>query len=302
MDLQNFSSIFELFATFALAYIIIDELTENPFISLVTEKILRKYKPVDDIFSEIRGIISGHKTSLSNLAQHDIKDPKYIEGLPEINKILASTEERSNQSFSEIKTKIRKGYTTRMFVYINSFLFLFCLTVLFYGGVYESYNLAADYKHKVYNETLDDSLFFFTSLSVAYLIIGWFADKMKGEENLNLIEKIFNLFNGYITSFVAYLIIVILSILSFYFKWHIVHFENWPYHNILVVVCILTPISNFLIYIIKASRRANKLLPDLKTRADAYKSDYSAELEKVQSFIGMCDYLKTLNLEIKNGS
>lgn len=44
LKLLSFGSIFELFATFTLAYILVDELTRRNFVSLVTEKARRSYQ------------------------------------------------------------------------------------------------------------------------------------------------------------------------------------------------------------------------------------------------------------------
>ena len=136
MELNSFSSIFEIFATLTLAYILIDELLPNPFISLITEKVLRRYSVIDRMYAGIKNQITGRSTSLNNLAQKILEVPAIKDNLPTIQNILDSTEERTQQSFSEIKTIIRSDYQTKIFAFLNCYLFLFCITILFIGGIY----------------------------------------------------------------------------------------------------------------------------------------------------------------------
>lgn len=299
MELQSFNSIFELFATFFLAYVLIDELTENPFISLISEKILRKYRTIDKIFSNIRAQITGHGTSLNNIAQLEdvVAHQQYIAQRPGIDLIMQSTSQRTEQSFKEIRSSIRQNYTTRCFVYLNAYLFFYCFAILFFGGLYESINPKQPWAED-YNVRIDTALSDFLIFSFIYLFIGWLMDTKKKEkeelveeEDKGFFKSLSDNSNGYLVAVIIFFVNVVLSACSFYFNWHIIHFEKWPNHNILVVASILLPMSNFFIYIFKASRRASKTLPTLLTQAKTFKTDYTTELNKVQGFIHMCSNL-----------
>ena len=296
MELQNFGSLFEIFATFTLAYIIIDELTENPFISLISEKILKKYQVIDDIQFSIKGSIEGQKTNLNNIAQFDISNKDIEDGLPKTWLILNAIEARFVQSFGEIRSRIRKNYATRVFVYLNSYLFLYCLTILYYAGLYE-----ADGHHEhtlVHNLRLDHSLFLFNCFAVVFLIFGWFIDKPKEEEVADDENRWSKFFNGYVLALLGYLLAGLFGILAYYCNWNILPFQDELPHQVLTISCVLIPVSNFVIYIFKARQRANKCLPNIKALARSYKVDYENDLKKVQTFVSMCDYFNQGKVEI----
>jgi hypothetical protein len=296
MNLQNFSSIFEIFATFTLAYIIIDELTENPFISLITEKIFRKYQRVERIFDGVRNKIAGHKTSLNNIQQAMLENPQDILGehLPGAEKLLKSIEERVNQSYLEIRSQIRLNYATKVFVYLNCYLFLYCLTALIYGGMY------SDNKgFNAHNYHLDQSLFVFCASSFILLVTGWRLDKRPIFKNADEEDNQQKSVNGYVVVAVCYCIVIILSILTYFLGWKIINFELEYCHTILTLACIFLPILNFIVYMLKARKRANLILPNLEDRARSFRSDYSKELEKVENFLGMCNFLSPSPGEFK---
>jgi hypothetical protein len=295
MELQSFNSIFELFATFFLAYVLIDELTENPFISLMSEKILRKYRAIDQIYREIKSNISGHRTSLTNLAQmSQVRGhAEYVNEIAGIEAIMKSTTERNEQSFAEIRSSIRQNYITRCFVYLNAYLFFYCFTILFFSGLYSSVETEKTWTDD-HNVRLDNSLALFLALSFIYLLVGWILDKKRPVDKVVTKEKgilDWDRINGYLVASILFIIFLILSGCSFYFNWHIIHFETYPYHNILVLVSIILPVSNFLIYIIKAFKRADSSMPNLLAKARTYKNDYLEELREVDLFVYKCGKL-----------
>lgn len=289
MELQNFSSIFEIFATFTLAYIIIDELVENPFLRVISEKVLRIYKPIDDIFIEINGQIDGRKTSLNNILPLDNQHETVKEGFPRIKAILESIIEKNTQSFTEIRSIIKAKYATKVFVYLNCYLFFYCLSILFYGGLYKS---GSDQYSIEYNLRLDHSLLLFNFCGIIFLLFGWFLDKPKIiERKTGFSQAMGSLFNGYLLSFCFYLIAIVLGILAFWFNWNIFVFDNKHLHEMLIISCVFIPISNFLIYILKARKRAKKSLPDVQARANEFRAYYTNELKKVDAYLGMCNHL-----------
>jgi hypothetical protein len=307
MDLQSFSSIFELFATFAIAYIIIDELTENPFIAQISEKILRKYQVVDDIEEEIRKDIGGIRNSLDEIAQWDIKAQDFLPNYEKNGKKLKSTEDRFEKSFISVRTIIRGNYTTKVFGYLNCFLFFFCLTMLFYGGVYSSntwYEIDIT-AGSLFRARVDSSLALFTIISLLFIISGWWFDKNRKEgDNIGFFEHIYRgkFINGYVFSFTICMVGCVVGIISFFYNFSFMPRYSEFWHNFLMVACILIPILNFIIYIIKASWRANRCMPRVKEIAITFKQDYENELMEVKKFINWCGYEVTRNLELTNNS
>ena len=296
MELQNFSSIFEIFATFTLAYIIIDELVENPFIRVISEKVLRIYKPIDDIFIEINGQIDGRKTSLNNIPLSDDQHEKIKEDLPRIKLILETIIDKNVQSFSEIRSIIKQKYATKVFVYLNCYLFLYCLSILFYGGLFKDGNELSSLQ---YNIRLDQSLALFNFCAIIFLLFGWFLDKPKIIERKNNFNQVVgSLLNGYLLSFCFYLISIALAVIAFHFNWKTLDFTKDHLHQMLIISCVFIPISNFLIYIFKARKRAKKSLPEPKLRANEFIAYYTNKLKKVDAFLGMCDHLRGGDLTI----
>lgn len=287
MELQNFTSLFEIFATFTLAYVLIDELTENPFISLICERILRKTKRIDDIHSNILSSVSGFRTSINNVPE-GLNDVKVNEGIPKMQNLLSNVESRYSQFFLELRLKIKENYSTKVFVYLNSYLFLYCLSVLYLSGLY------ADDKAYMHNSCLNGSLFILNAGSVVVLIYGWFVDKRE----VSAQEKAHKSgYNGYKCMGIAFIVIVILSIIGY-----LTHFPGFPdkaiINNLLVQTAIFLPVSNFVIYFIKAARRANKTIPQLLIKANGYEESFNAEVKKVVNFLAMCDYVGAEDVEI----
>ena len=281
MDLQNFNSLFEIFATFTLAYVIIDELTENTFVSLICERILRKYKRIDEIHSNIVSTLSGFNTSINSIISLNLNDEKVQAGIPKIKQLLENVEARFTQSFMEIRSLIRENYSTKVFVYLNSYLFLYCLSVLYISGLY------SDYGNK-HNEYLNSSLLVLNTSSIIILLIGWSIDKKKksSKATINLIA-----YNGYLFVALAFLISIVIAIFCYYANLCLL--PDWPGARVILIqITIFLPISNFLIYSFKAAKRANRTLPQLEDRANAYSLSFKSEIKKVEDFIGLCNYVK----------
>ena len=292
MELQNFNSLFEIFATFTLAYVLIDELTENPFVSLISKKILRTDKKINDIHSGITNTLSGLKASVNNIDGLNLNNQTVQEGIPRMVSLLGSVETRYEQSFVELKSLIRKNYSTKVFVYLNSYLFLYCLSVLYLGGWYS--DKASD-KH---NELLNNSLMILDMGTILVLVCGWFVDKRKIASQKKPGQ---NPFNGYYCMGLAFLVTGILSIVCYYAQWNLLPNTSIA-NNILLQTTIILPVSNFVIYFIKAARRAKSTLPTLVERANSYELNFRGEIKKVEDFLGMCNYVKTEDVSIVDSS
>jgi hypothetical protein len=302
MELGNFSSIFEIFATLTLAYILIDELLPIPFVSLITEKVLRRYRIIDETYVDIRSKISGRQTSLSNIAQMQIPE---VQKLDEYDRLLKSTSERAEQSFTEVKALIRSDGATKSFAFLNCFLFLFCITMLFYGGAYASEENQIDkIASEKFHYRVDFSLFLFSTISFLYLLFSWIYDKKGKEENSNesnvgVFDRIRKgkIMNGYILSSSIWLLISGISILSYFLGWKLPHFQDTVWHDLLILGCIILPMANFLVYMMKASKRAKKTFPEVKNIVDVFYNDYTAELKRIDQYIAACGFRES-NLSV----
>lgn len=285
MLLHSFSSLFELFCTFTLAYILIDEITEKSFLSLVTERMLHAYRPIEEIFQNIREVISGHRTSLDNLAVSNVKNQTYQDDLPGIENSLKGTKTRVEQSYIEIRHEIRTNYATKIFSYLNCYLFLYCLLMIYYGGLYQV-NIEQEVASHYYNK-LDKSLACFVVVSALLLVIGWILDQQVSAKMMDDIQRHIN---GYFIATVLFFGLAFICMLCFYLGWWSLIIYGTIWHDLLVIACIALPISNFVVYILKARSRVKRTRTHLIEKAEQFKKDYIKELELVNQFITLCSY------------
>ncbi len=284
MELQSFSSIFELFATFTLAYVLVDEFTPEPFVSVIADKILRMYDPVHQKFKDIRTNINGARNDLATLVQSkkDLKDLAKADFEPLVRaseQLLDSTEYRANQSLKEIVADIKNRLRTKRFAYLNFYLLLFCLFILFMSGFYARTISAVPDEQSKYIATLDLCLALFLAGTILYLVIAWLRDSRRKNGDSENIKK------GYLTSLVVWLILIALSVSEFFTGLFTELFYNsFTRHDCLVAICVFLPVSNFLVYMCKAYLRAKKDLPYFENRAKQFYDDYKFEIAKVNKF------------------
>lgn len=313
MDPHGFGHIYEIFATFTLAYIIIDELNVNPFVYIISEKILKKYDGVNANEAEVNSVINGHKVSLKSIGQLNIPghEEKIKTDLPKNTYLLNDIDNRSIQFFDRIKKRIRRNYTTRIFVFLNCYLLLYCLSMLFYGGLYEEQEVGS-FKLTHHNLKLDNSLFIFFIATIFFLTLGWVKDRQKKTwateieieedptDGNNSQEEKFIFDNGYFFTAVYFIGVSIFATFTYYFDWSFgINFGNYFAHQTLIIISVFVPLSNFIIYFIKANRRANNCLPYLTQKAQESKKNFLTELKRIERFIAACDYLNEGDDKIK---
>jgi hypothetical protein len=304
MTPHGFSHLYELFATFSLAYIIIDELIENPFVSLISEKILKKYNRIDKIFLEVTSQISGKKESINNVEKLPIND-KLLQDLPIHKRRLEIIDMRFTRMAQRMRKMIKRTYSTKIFVFLNGYTLLYCLTMLFYGGLYEEV-MNRPVTSNENNLDLDYSILIFCLFSLLFLIVGWIFDREvrskgnnaeftgldePGEVNRELGNS-FVVSYGYQITLGAYFIAITCAFFSYYFRWlgGWVNFKNPLCHQVLIISSVFLPLSNFFVYVIKANGRANKRIPGFSRVAEEGKVEYLIDLATIEEFITACFY------------
>jgi hypothetical protein len=286
MDLQSFTSIFEIFTAFNLAYVIIDEVTENTYVTVVADRVLRKFDEVNACFKKVNASIEGTHTSISNLP--DVVAKKHTDGLQDCRVKLEGIRHRSAQAHTEIKNTIKKNnLTTRAFVYLTSFLFLYCLAVLFIAGCYGNADQGSDHDIR-----LDNSLFLLEVGTLVFLLLGWWFDQKKKTDRRRkkFLDQVYdsNLFNGYKITFISFIVITGLVVCEYWYKWMDIDFSPNGLHNSLIMVAVVLPVSNFLVYVLKANTRANREIGNLNEKAAAFEHDFMSELRTLDDYIGAC--------------
>lgn len=317
MELVNLNSIFEILATITLAYILIDELLPNPFISLVTEKVLRRYSALEYRFTRMKDKVTFARISLSEIIKNAERLPEKDQGALKKYKLkLDNLLEDVTTQEELIKSKIRKDYHTRTFGFLNFYLFLFCLSMLFYGGVYELEKKQPQEEQALFHISVDSAVSCFVIISLVYLIFQWAIDirKRPSEENGESVEdddedeytpKVTPLtkgFNGYKVSFWIWALTFSISFLIFFLTPAWYNFQNRFLHNGLIIGCVVLPIANFLMYVIKAASRAKKTAPKVTRIAKEYSKSFDEQLKEINDFFGHCGH-STKNFEVAgNGS
>lgn len=303
MTPHGFSHLFEMFATFTLAYIVIDEITKNPFVSVVTEKVLGKFAPIDKIFKELYATVKSTSISLDTIQQQidhypENKKEETKKDLEDNQKKFAFLQNRI-ESFRKdhIQSNINQIYKTKLFEHLNFFLLLYCLSLIYFGGLYNGIILESSKSNTIVSN-LDNALLIFCGGSLLFLIWGWMTDQTQNlvdeQNNVHAIVR-----NGYKIAGWYYLTLIFLSTTAYYFKWRLLHFGNTTtnevlnnnWHHLLILGSVFIPLTNFIVYLYKANHRAGDLLPRLEPRCQTYKKSFDKELGEIDLFIKHCGWL-----------
>jgi ABC-type multidrug transport system fused ATPase/permease subunit len=278
MELSNFNSLFEIFCTIYLAYIIGDNFSESNFIALITEKILRKYETIYQLISEINGKILSLETSLNNIKIPDATNEETIKLktlLENDKKLLETEKEKIEQSAKEINNEIKKSYQTKSFSYIALYLALYCMLILLFAGITQG---NTTYKY-------NNILFCFDIITFIFLMVGWLYDMVNKNWVHSLIRNISKIFlvNGYkftfITIFLNAIISIICGFISVYTNFH------FNFNNALILCTIFLPVLNFIIYFVKSANRANLINKSLAEKVAVINDTLTEKLKRIEDTI-----------------
>ncbi|MBN8668696.1 MAG: hypothetical protein J0M30_14455 [Chitinophagales bacterium] len=295
MELQSFSSIFELFATFTIAYILIDEFTPNPFVSVIAEKILRMYEPIKDVFKAMNDQIVGVKTDLANLIQREEKPENTLLAFKEAaEEKIKSRAFLNEQAEKEILTEIKQTTLTRNFAYLNFYLLMYCLLMLFWSGVYQKAAGYTDGNQKLeYMARIDTTLAIFLAGTFLFMITLWVKDiswrqpdfrKLNGNGGKRKP-------NGYKLAVNVWILSCILAAPNYWVDLLSFLFYNSPdRHDILILATIVLPFLNFLIYIGKGFIIASINRDYYLARAKSFEKDSNEEVQVVMNYYAACKF------------
>jgi hypothetical protein len=291
ISICNFTSLFEIYCTFNLAYILIDQIgdlnseNKHSYIPIITEKILQKYKGLKKTVSDMRSQVIGLRTSIEEL-KPKITEPEYNESASNLDfwdQKLTKHEEIFN-------AKVILSYRTKSFSYNCAFLFLFCIGILIYSGVVTGRDDVGKY---------DTVLMFYIAFALIFLLFGWAYDEDgdKKSKAHNLISWCSNHFeaNGYKVAIWFFICSIVLSSILGYVIPTTFSSYYVSYHNTLVVLCLLLPVMNFIFYFLKASKRASENFIYFKPDIDAMKSSFDSEMSPIQDCISAYSYFETRN-------
>lgn len=275
MDLCNFTSIFEIFCTIYLAYIVTDNFVESNFIATITEKILRKYDSIDSLFHDIDSRILGAETSLNNLELGKTSDDATQKEYNRCVQIVEIQKKKIVQYKKEIQSKIKGSYQTKSFSYISLYLALYCILILFFSGIQNHKDLR-----------FENVLVMFIVFTFIFLCFGWAYDGSKPSV-LNSIVCFFAKklkLNGFIFTLNCLLFVIFLSVVAFLFP-QIPSVYYKYYHCTIVVIAIFIPILNFIIYFNKASSRAETIRENLTEKVKSIADDVPIELKEIENLL-----------------
>lgn len=302
MSPHGFGHLYEIFATFTIAYILIDEFSENSFIRQISEKVLKKYSHIQDMFEDVRSTITGQKTSLTNIPKLGLKDPSISPDTVKHLTKIKSTERKVEKTWNLVQFRIKKNYKSGSFILLNFYILLYCLAMLYFGGIYESM-----IHNESHLEQIDATLFIFLFFSLIFLVYGWIVDTTKNKRNESfedILSATITTTNGssdktnvYIRSTVFFLILVVVCTCWYYFIK--IHFFNTVLkHEILILSSVFLPATNFVAYFFKAKSRANKTLTVINDGCALKCREFNGELEIIESFVSHCKYLKSKDRKI----
>ncbi len=299
MELCNFNSLFEIFCTIYLAYIVTDNFSDSNFISTITEKILRKYSDIELLFSKIDVQILGAETTLNSLEIPTSKedDSQSVKSsiekqrkLYEYSLLTLNTQKRKiSQSKKEINLTIRNSYQTKSFSFLSLFLALYCILILIYAGIVQG-NVTQN--GNIINTKFDNCLFTLIVFTLIYLCFAWEYDV---EEKFaitkpNFLNKTATFFaktlkiNGYVFTLWSIIILFLISFVSYFLPQketsHLL-----LYHNTLIIFAIFLPILNFIIYFKKAANRAEKTRGNLTEKVESIANDIPNDLKAIDKYL-----------------
>lgn len=286
LNIGNFSSLFELYCTFNLASILFEKYdtssSENKslsFISLITERILQKHNPIRDRFKTLISRAKIDKESVENLMKK-YKSGSFKEKLDVKLTEIISVVNKTQEYQEEYNNLIEISYQPNSFSLICMFQFLYGMIILFLGGIYQS-NIGLD--------KLNCFLLTFNILVLVSQIILFAYDTTIKEYKIKTwvkrLESKGFFKNGYIFILKLIGVIVLVSIIVTL----IVPFrpiENYYiYHDFILVFTLLLPILGFVVYFIKASKRANHNIAIYENKMTAIESDFDLSTNEVTVFL-----------------
>jgi hypothetical protein len=289
MDLCNFTSLFEIFCTIYLAYIITDNFTESSFIATITEKILRKYHNIDRLFHEIDSKILGAETSLNSLElpksysedgkiKNDVEKTRAL--YDESVNIVKVQKRKITQSKKEIYSKIKGSYQTKAFSFLSLYLALYCIFILFFAGI-----------SATKDSRFDNSLLTWNIFTLFFLYAGWEYEVENSDaskkSNVNRLvcycAKTFKI-NGFTFTLKAIMCGLILTVIGFFIPQKETEYYH-HFHDFIIICTILIPILNFIIYFKKASNRAEKIRGNLTEKVQSIANDLPNELSEIEDLL-----------------
>lgn len=305
MELCNFTSLFEIFCTIYLAYIVTDNFTDSNFIATITEKILRKYTKIESSFKKIDAAILGSETTLNNV---EIRSADDLED-GEIKNTILHQQKHRDEALQKLKTQINKislskkevnstiknSYQTKAFSIISLYLALYCILVLLFAGVSQG--------QCGVNQKFDNCLLSLNVFTIFFLYFGWKYDVeelINGKKSIpyrcvSFIAKLG--VNGYVFTLWSTIIVFFLCIGSYFVPQIEFKFVN-IYHNLLVILTLFIPILNFIIYFKKASNRADNVTENLTEKVNSIENDALNDLKEIDKIIAYFEINHDISIQV----
>jgi hypothetical protein len=292
MEISNFSSLFEIYCTIYLAYIITDNFYESNFIATITEKILRKYQKIHDAFNKMNQLVLGSETSLYNLQIIKPKDEDNAAKESEYEKqlklksycftIIETQKSKIAQNKKEVYAKIRDSYQTKSFSFIALYLTLNAIAILLFSGISQA----------ICNNSIENCLLMINIFTITFLYFAWEYDaydytphKKSWAHKFVFWIISWTKFNGYEITLLSILGCLLFSIAVYFItpinigKWYIY------YHTALILSTILLPLINFIVYFKKAANNAAYVASFLTVQVQLIAEDVERDLKEIEEYV-----------------
>lgn len=284
MDIQNYSSIFELFCVFNFGYILTEPYRTNEYVLNLGDKILRCFTSVRNELEELSDTLKGHSTSLSSVKEPD--HPAFKTKLKQIRIEFEAFHKDFEESMEGWKRSMSSVFKTPSFVYLNFLLALYCIIVLVIGGLYSD-------KTPNSNGGYDSMLVALNGLTLVFLVFGWWIDS-KSDLAISLTYRLKRQ-KGMVNWFIMVLVYLLLSIvIAVVFYHHVDLGLNDNIHNAIILTSILLPSANFVMYFFKIRSRA-------KSKRKAIEDAFAKHRERVVPIFNNLDYILKACTDLNSG-
>lgn len=264
MEVNNFSSLLELAATLNIALVAVEYartythiLAKNVFkFDIEIESAFKKY---EDIFSE--------KDRLSSFQPIHVGEGSTNNMIEEAKRGLELFEEEFNTKKDGLNSYVKEECNSRSLSSLSLYLFLFCVLVLFLGGIISI------------NMIVKSIITLFTIFSFIYLMFGWFS----GEKQKNYI-KWFS-FSSIRHSLAIFGVILLLSLIIccicyFYFNYVTSYYTDYLW-DCSILVTVILPFSNFLVFFFKTKSKVKSIKLHINSQSNSIDGSYSSIKTKI---------------------
>lgn len=276
IQLNDFASLFQLFAGINLAFIAVNYFDD--YTNIIANKIFQIDLFVKENFDHLLSEIKKMTDSLGNLNLNGLNFVSQTNQLQRIGENHVTSLQKKSE---EVRDEATKECYFKTFSSTCLWSFLFCCFIMLLSG-YEKVN-----ETYINKGNIQESVFLLSLLSVAFFIMCWAGD-MQNEHIRNWLCRLSH--------------VLLICVLSFFISTitsHIINIHEFldKYYIYLILLAILIPCINFIFFIIPTFYKVSKI----KKETRKYISNFGkSELEKYKKDVHAILKVKEWKLDVKD--